>query len=68
MELNIPYLIAAAVVVMLVAIAFEVLPVLKDVAKGRRLLLHMAAIFVALLILNLVWSYDTGTPTNGVNG
>ncbi len=60
MTFDIPHMIATAVIVVLVSLAFRRFAPLQEMSRGRRLLLMFVTLVAALLLLNLVWPYGTG--------
>ena len=61
MALDIPHMIVTAVTIFAVVYGTNHMPIFEDMSKGRRALFTGAILFVALLMLNLIWPYDAGT-------
>ena len=60
MTFDIPHMIATMVTIFVVIWGLNQTSLLENKSKGRRILITFAVLFVALVILNLVWPYGTG--------
>lgn len=61
MTFDIPHMIATAVIILAVVYGTNHMSVFEGMSKGKRALATFAILFVALLILNLIWPYGTVT-------
>jgi hypothetical protein len=60
MTFDIPHMIATAIIVWVVIWLLPRLGLFAEMTAGRQRLIQFAAVFVLILILNLVWPYGTG--------
>lgn len=60
MNFDIPHMIATAVIIFVVVYGIGHMPQAENITKGRKALLIFVVLFVALMILNIVWPYGTG--------
>lgn len=60
MTFDIPHMIATAIIIFAVVFGTHQLPQFEAMSKGRRALVTFAILFVALMILNVVWPYGSG--------
>ena len=60
MTLDIPHLIATALIIFAVFYPLNNMKQFANMSKGRRILVTSALLFVLLFILNLVWPYGAG--------
>jgi hypothetical protein len=60
MTFDVPHMIATAAIILVVVYGINHLPRFEDMAKGRKALVTFVVLFVALMILNLVWPYGAG--------
>jgi hypothetical protein len=56
---DIPYMIATGLVVFAVIAIIDHASPFEDTSKGRKTLFKLIGIFVAIIILNLVWPYGS---------
>ena len=60
MSLDIPHILATAVIIFLVLWGLDNTSVLGNMSKGKRTFTKFLVLFIALFILNLVWPYGSG--------
>ena len=61
MSLDIPHMIASAVIIFVVVYGINHMAMFEDMSKRKKALVTFGILFVALLMLNLVWPYGAGT-------
>ena len=61
MEIDIPHMIATIAILFGGVWGLDQTNVLDNMSKGRKSLIKIVLIFVALFILNMVWSYGSDT-------
>lgn len=61
MIFDIPHMIATAIIIFAVVYGTSHMSFFKDMSKGRKALITGAILFIALLILNLIWPYGAST-------
>lgn len=57
MTFDIPHMIATAVIIFVVVWGLGQMTYFENMSKGRRALISFVVLFVALMILNVVWPY-----------
>ena len=57
MTFDIPHMIATAIIIFVVVWGLNQTSLLENKSKGRKTLVTFVVLFVALMILNLVWPY-----------
>lgn len=57
MTLDFPHMIVTALIVLAVIRTVDRIRILQRASRGRRTLIKLAAIFAAIVILNLLWPY-----------
>ena len=60
MTFDIPHMIATAIIIFVVVWGLNQTALLENKSKGRKTLITFVVLFIALMILNLVWPYGTG--------
>jgi hypothetical protein len=60
MTLDIPHMIATALIIFIVVWGLDQTTLLEQMSKRRRTLIKLGVLFVVILILNLVWPYGGG--------
>lgn len=60
MTFDIPHMIATAIIIFVVVWGLDQTTVLDNMSKGRKTLIKIGALFVAIFILNLFWPYGSG--------
>lgn len=61
MTFDITHMIATAVIIFVVVYATSHTAMFEHMSKGRRAVITGAILFVALLMLNLIWPYGAGS-------
>ena len=59
MTFDIPHMIATAIIIFVVIWGLDRTSMLGDMSKGKKTLVKFAVLFVALMILNLIWPYGS---------
>lgn len=57
MTFDIPHMIATAIIIFVVIWGLGQMQAFENMAKGRRMLVTFAVLFVLLMALNIVWPY-----------
>ena len=60
MTFDIPHMIATAIIIFVVVWGLNQTSLLENKSKGRKTLATFVVLFVALMILNLIWPYGSG--------
>ena len=60
MTFDIPHMIATAIIIFVVVWGLNQTALLENKSKGRKTLITFVVLFIAHMILNLVWPYGTG--------
>ncbi|WP_425053568.1 hypothetical protein [Psychromarinibacter sp. S121] len=59
MTIDIPHMIATAIVIFVVVFGISHLPAAETMSKGRKALLTFVVLFVVLMVMNMVWPSGT---------
>lgn len=60
MTFDIPHMIATAVIILAVIWIFDHTALFETASKKRKTLIKFGMLFVAIVVLNLVWPYGSG--------
>jgi hypothetical protein len=60
MTFDFTHMITTAVIIFVVVWGLDQTTMLDNMSKGRRTLIKIGALFVAIFILSLVWPYGSG--------
>lgn len=60
MTFDIPHMVVTAIIIGVVVYAINHMAQFENMTRGRKSLLTFVVLFVALLLLNLVWPYGAG--------
>ncbi|MDW4500556.1 hypothetical protein R5H30_21390 [Sulfitobacter sp. D35] len=61
MNFDIPHMLASGLIIFAIIAIIDHASAFENVSKGRKTVFKFAGIFVAIIILNLIWPYGTGT-------
>ena len=61
MTLDIPHMIATAVIIFMLVYGTNHMAMFEGMSKGKKALITGAILFIALFLLNLNWPYGAGT-------